>query len=141
MAMASVQAGLAFSNAILGAVHAMSHAIGGRFQLPHGEVNAILLPYVMEFNYIATPKKFMQMAELFGESIDGMSPGRAGRKAIDYVKELSLEIGAPQRLSEMGLTEEDAAIIGQVAVEDACMITNPRDITVADVERLIKLAL
>ncbi|RKJ13167.1 iron-containing alcohol dehydrogenase, partial [Butyricicoccus sp. 1XD8-22] len=55
MAMASVQAGLAFSNAILGAVHAMSHAIGGRFLLPHGDVNAILLPYVMEFNYLACP--------------------------------------------------------------------------------------
>src|SRR5699024_3362876 len=60
MAMASLQAGLAFSNAILGAVHAMSHAIGGKFLLPHGDVNAILLPYVMEYNYVAAPEKFME---------------------------------------------------------------------------------
>ncbi|ONK24785.1 alcohol dehydrogenase [Bacillus sp. VT-16-64] len=136
MAMASVQAGLAFSNAILGAVHAMSHAIGGRFLLPHGDVNAILLPYVMEFNYLACPEKFYQIAELFGE--DGR---HSGKKAIEYVKQLSLDIGASQRLSDMGLQNSDAAIIGQVAIEDACMITNPRDITAADVERLFKLAL
>lgn len=120
MAMASVQAGLAFSNAILGAVHAMSHAIGGRFLLPHGDVNAILLPYVMEFNYLACPEKFYQIAELFGE--DGR---HSGKKAIEYVKQLSLDIGASQRLSDMGLQNSDAAIIGQVAIEDACMITNP----------------
>lgn len=141
MAMASLQAGLAFSNAILGAVHAMSHAIGGRFLLPHGDVNAILLPYVMEFNYLAVPNKFQQIAELFGEDIRGMTPSHAGRKAIDYVKTLSIEIGAPQRLSEMGLQETDASFISKVAIGDACMITNPRDIAVADVERLFNRAL
>ncbi len=141
MAMASVQAGLAFSNAILGAVHAMSHAIGGRFLLPHGDVNAILLPYVMEFNYLACPEKFLQIAELFGEEVSSRTTIDSGQRAIEYVKKLSVDIGAPQRLSEMGLSESDAAIIGQVAIEDACMITNPRDITAADVERLFKLAL
>ncbi|RST72514.1 iron-containing alcohol dehydrogenase [Siminovitchia acidinfaciens] len=141
MAMASVQAGLAFSNAILGAVHAMSHAIGGRFLLPHGDVNAILLPYVMEFNYLACPEKFFQIAELFGEETSSRSMMDAGQRAIEYVKKLSVDIGAPQRLSEMGLSESHAPIIGQVAIEDACMITNPRDITATDVERLFKLAL
>ncbi len=141
MAMASVQAGLAFSNAILGAVHAMSHAIGGRFLLPHGDVNAILLPYVMEFNYLASPEKFLQIAELFGQEVSSRATIDAGQRAIEYVKKLSVDIGAPQRLSDMGLTESDASIIGQVAIEDACMITNPRDITAADVERLFKLAL
>lgn len=141
MAMASVQAGLAFSNAILGAVHAMSHAIGGRFFLPHGDVNAILLPYVMEFNYLACPEKFLQIAELFGEDSSSHSLLHSGKKAIEYVKQLSLDIGAPQRLSEMGLNESDASIISKVAIEDACMITNPRDITATDVERLFKLAL
>ncbi|RWR07831.1 iron-containing alcohol dehydrogenase [Siminovitchia fortis] len=141
MAMASVQAGLAFSNAILGAVHAMSHAIGGRFLLPHGDVNAILLPYVMEFNYLACPEKFLQIAELFGEESSRRSTIDSGLRAIEYVKKLSADIGAPRRLSEMGLSESDAPIVGQVAIEDACMITNPRDITAADVERLFKLAL
>lgn len=141
MAMASLQAGLAFSNAILGAVHAMSHSIGGRYPMLHGDVNAVLLPYVMEFNFLAAPRKFQEIAELLGENIEGLSASEAGRKAIDYVKELSLDIGAPQRLSEMGFEEEMIGAISELALNDACMITNPRDITAADVEALLRKAL
>jgi alcohol dehydrogenase class IV len=141
MAMASLQAGLAFSNAILGAVHAMSHSIGGRYPMLHGDVNAVLLPYVMEFNLLAAPKKFQEIAKLLGEKIDDLSPSEAGRKAIESVKQLSLDIGAPQRLSEMGFEEEMIATISELALNDACMITNPRDINVADVEALLRKAL
>ncbi len=141
MAMASLQAGLAFSNAILGAVHAMSHAIGGRFPLLHGEVNAVLLPHVMEFNFLAAPRKFMTIAQLFGEDTQHMSHIEAGKKAIDYVKTLSLEIGAPQRLSHLGIEEKALAEMSQIALDDACMITNPRDITIQEVERLFRQAL
>lgn len=141
MAMASLQAGLAFSNAILGAVHAMSHAIGGRFPMSHGEVNAIFLPYVMEYNLIASPKRFMNIAELMGQDVRGMTEVEAGKKAIKQVKELSKDIGAPQRLSEMGLTEKDISSMSQIALEDACMITNPRDMTLRDIEYLFSQAL
>lgn len=141
MAMASLQAGLAFSNAILGAVHAMSHAIGGHFLLPHGDVNAILLPYVMEFNYLASPEKFAKIAEIFGEEKHTINVLNAGEKSVQYVKQLSKDIGAPQRLSEFGLTEKDASVISKHALEDACMITNPRDISLEDVERIFKSAL
>lgn len=72
MAMASLQAGLAFSNAILGAAHAISHAIGGRFPLPHGEINAILLPHIMDFNFIAVPKRFTEIAEIMGIDTRGI---------------------------------------------------------------------
>ncbi len=141
MAMASVQAGLAFSNAILGAVHAMSHAIGGQFLLPHGDVNAILLPYVMEFNYIASPDKFARIATLLGREGICKSFTHPGEAAVHLVRQLASEIGAPQRLSEMNLSEHDAEKISTYAIEDACMITNPRDITVKDVERLFIQAL
>lgn len=141
MAMASLQAGLAFSNAILGAVHAMSHSIGGRYPMLHGDVNAVLLPYVMEFNLLATPRKFQGIATLLGETIDGLSPSEAGKKAIENVKQLSLDIGAPQRLSEMGFEEEMIMAISELALNDACMITNPRDISAADVEALLRKAL
>ncbi|SEM22099.1 1,3-propanediol dehydrogenase [Mesobacillus persicus] len=141
MAMASLQAGLAFSNAILGAVHAMSHSIGGRYPMLHGDVNAVLLPIVMEFNLLAAPRKFQEIAALLGENIEGLSASEAGRKAIEYVKELSLDIGAPQRLSEMGFEEEMIGAISELALNDACMITNPRDITASDVEALLRKAL
>ncbi|MEI3613393.1 iron-containing alcohol dehydrogenase [Pseudogracilibacillus sp. SO30301A] len=141
MAMASLQAGLAFSNAILGAVHAMSHAIGGRFLLPHGDVNSILLPHVMEFNFIASPRKFAKIAELFGESKLNLNVMNAGDIAVNHVRQLSKDINAPQRLSQFGLTEDDASKISQHALEDACMITNPRDISLIDIEKLFKSAL
>ena len=138
MAMASLQAGLAFSNAILGAAHAISHAIGGRFPLPHGEINAILLPYVMDFNFIAAPRRFIDIAELMGIDSRGLTQREAGNAAIKFVKELSVDIGIPKRLREVGITEEIIDEISQTALEDACMITNPRDMTIEQVKSLLK---
>ncbi|WP_082235456.1 iron-containing alcohol dehydrogenase [Halobacillus massiliensis] len=141
MAMASLQAGLAFSNAILGAVHAMAHAIGGRFPLAHGEINAVLLPYVMEYNLIAVPKHLAHIAEVMGEDTRGLTVMEAGRKSISHVKQLAQDIGTPKRFSEMGLEEAAIPIMSKVALEDACMITNPRDVTVQDIDELFRRAL
>ncbi|MFT9846288.1 iron-containing alcohol dehydrogenase [Aneurinibacillus sp. REN35] len=141
MAMASLQAGLAFSNAILGAVHAMAHAVGGYLDMPHGKLNAILLPYVMEYNYLATPERFMHIAELMGQSIAGMTVAEAGKRAIYQVKQLAEEIGIPQRLADIGLTEDLILQMSQAASEDACLITNPRDMTVTELESLFRKAL
>lgn len=141
MAMASLQAGLAFSNAILGAAHAISHAIGGQLLLPHGEINAILLPYVMDFNFIASPRRFTEIAEFMGIDTRTMTQREAGNAAIQFVKELSMDIGTPQRLREVGIGEEMIDVTSQVALEDACMITNPRDMTLEQVKTLLKNAL
>lgn len=140
MAMASLQAGLAFSNAILGAVHAMSHAIGGKYPILHGDVNSILLPHVMEYNLLANPKKFADIALFLGIDIRGMSDMEAGKKAIEYVKNLTLDIGAPQRLSDIGLEKEEIRKMSLIALHDACMITNPRDVTVEDIEEIFRKA-
>ncbi|MBB5324015.1 1,3-propanediol dehydrogenase [Anoxybacillus tepidamans] len=140
MAMASLQAGLAFSNAILGAVHAMSHAVGGKYYLLHGDVNSILLPHVMEYNLLANPKKFADIALFLGVDTRGMPYMEAGKKAIEYVKQLTIEIGAPQRLSDIGVEKEEIRKMSLVALHDACMITNPRDITVEDIEEIFRKA-
>ncbi|KAA9026435.1 iron-containing alcohol dehydrogenase [Niallia endozanthoxylica] len=141
MAMASLHAGLAFSNAILGAVHAISHAIGGRYPMMHGDLNAVLLPHVMEFNLLANPVRFKEIAKLLGANITGLSTTEAGKRGIEYVKQLSVEIGAPQHLSEMGFEEHMINEISQIALQDACMITNPRDITAEDVVKILQKAL
>lgn len=141
MAIASLQAGLAFSNAILGAVHAMSHAIGGRYPMLHGDVNAVLLPYVMDFNLLANPSRFREIAQFLGEEVSHLTPSESGKRAIDFVKNLSLDIGAPQKLSEMGFEEHMIEEISEIALHDACMITNPRDVTTKDVENLLRKAL
>ncbi|HJV46424.1 MAG TPA: iron-containing alcohol dehydrogenase [Bacillota bacterium] len=141
IAMASLQAGIAFSNAILGAVHAMSHQLGGLLDTPHGESNAILLPYVMEYNYIACPKKYKKMAEAFGESTEGLGFNQAAKSAIKAVKELARDLEIPESLSNLGLQEEQLDTLSQNAAQDACMFTNPRDMKVEDIKMLFKQAL
>lgn len=141
MAMASLQAGLAFSNAILGAAHAISHAIGGKYLLPHGEINSILLPHVMEFNRIAAPARFSHIAEMMGMDIRALSEQQAGNAAIQFVKELANDIGTPKSLAEVGIKSEMIDTISQTALADACMITNPRDMTLEQVKNLIMKAL
>lgn len=140
MAMASLQAGLAFSNAILGAVHAMSHAVGGKYPVLHGDINSILLPHVMEYNLLANPKKFADIAAFLGVDIRGLSHMEAGRKAIECIKQLTMEIDAPQRLSDIGLEKDEIPHMSLVALDDACMITNPRDATAEDIEEIFRRA-
>lgn len=141
MAMASLHAGLAFSNAILGAVHAMAHAIGGRYPFLHGDINAVLLPHVMEFNALAAPEKFKEIAELMGEDVRTLSNSSACERAIQCIRQLAIEIGAPLTLSEMGFEESSIPMISEVALVDACMITNPRDISADEVRKLLRQAL
>lgn len=137
MAMASLQAGLAFSNAILGAAHAISHAIGGKMPVSHGEITAVILPYVMDFNLIAAPNRFADIAGMMGIDIRGKTQREAGREAIEFVRELASDIGAPQRLRDVGITEDMIEWASESALYDACMITNPRDVTLEQVRRLL----
>ncbi len=141
MAMASLHAGLAFSNAILGAVHAMAHQLGAVLDLPHGQVNAILLPYVMEYNLIASVRRFCDIAQAMGEDISRLSPRQAADKAVEAVRRLSQDIGIPAGLRAVGVQEEDIPRLSENAALDACLITNPRDVSVSDIEQIFRNAL
>ncbi|QRG66730.1 iron-containing alcohol dehydrogenase [Brevibacillus choshinensis] len=141
MAMASLQAGIAFSNAILGAVHAMSHQLGGYLDAPHGEVNAILLPHVLEYNYIAAPEKYRHIAECLGENTAGLSARESSRLALKAVKELSRDLDCPESLSAIGLVPEQIELLSAHALLDVCMTTNPRDMSAQDVAALFRQAL
>lgn len=141
MAMASLHSGLAFSNAILGAVHAMAHQLGAVLDLPHGQVNAILLPHVMEYNLIASVRRFCDIAQAMGEDISRLSPRQAADKAVEAVRRLSQDIGIPAGLRAVGVHEEDIPRLSENAALDACLITNPRDISVSDIEQIFRNAL
>ncbi len=136
MAMASLKAGLAFSNAILGAVHAMTHPLGGELDLPHGEANAILLPYVMEFNLPSCISRYVDIAEALGEKTSDLSERSAALKAIQAVRKLASDICIPENLSEMGLKKEVIPYLSQCAIKDACLITNPRKASAEDIEKI-----
>lgn len=141
MAMASLQAGIAFSNAILGAVHAMSHQLGGFLDAPHGEVNAILLPYVLEYNYLAVPEKYRHIAECLGENTSGLSLRDSSRLALKAVKDLARDLDIPESLSAIGLQPDQIEWLSTHALQDVCMATNPRDMTVNDVAAIFRQAL
>lgn len=104
-------------------------------------MNAILLPHVLEYNYIAAPEKYRQIAECLGENTAGLSTHAASRLTLKAVKELVSDLEVPQSLSAIGLHPEQIDLLSSLAVLDVCMTTNPRDMTVHDVATLFRQAL
>ncbi len=140
MAMASLQAGLALSNAILGLVHAMSHQLGGLLDMPHGEANSILLPYVMEFNLTSVIDKYIDIAKAMGKRIEGLERREAAQKAVEAVYELSKDVNIPAKLSDIGFDGKNLAHLSENAMKDICLVTNPRDVEVEDIISLYESA-
>lgn len=126
MAYAQYMAGIAFNNASLGYVHAMAHQLGGMYNLPHGVCNAILLPYVSEFNMISNLNRYRDIAKAMGENIEGLSTTEAARKAITAIVQLSHQLEIPGNLKQLGVKPEDFSEMADNAMKDACALTNPR---------------
>jgi alcohol dehydrogenase len=130
----SLQAGLAFSNAILGAVHAMSHSLGGFLDLPHGLCNAILVEHVVAFNYASAPERFKVIAETLGIDTRGLSGNQIRERLIQHLINLKREVGFDQTLAMHGVSLSDLPILSRHAMHDPCILTNPRESSVKDVE-------
>ena len=128
MAVAQYVAGMAFSNVGLGVVHGMAHPLGAIFDIPHGVANALLLPTVMEFNMPAALDKYVQIAKAMDVYSAGMSREEAAQAAVDAVKALSVRVGIPQHLSELGIKEEDLDRLATAAAADVCTPGNPREV-------------
>jgi len=134
MALASLQAGLAFSNASLGAVHAMAHSLGGYLDLPHGESNALLLDHVIRFNHGAAGGRYAPIARAFDVADDGEMLARA----IDALRSrCGIEAGLGRRGVTHGVIDE----LAPWAAKDACLFTNPRQASVADIKTIYAEAL
>lgn len=141
MAQASLNAGLAFTNAILGATHAMSHQVGGLLDAPHGVVNGVLLPHVIRYNARATPERFVDLAVSAGLKVDGMPGEEAADLLADHVRTLADDVGVPKNLRELGVSEADIPRLALTTLDDACLSTNPRSADCHDVETLFRAAL
>lgn len=141
MAYAEFLGGMAFNNAALGYVHAMAHQLGGLYNLPHGVCNAILLPHVEQFNLIACPERFVDIAVAMGENVAGLSVREAADKAISAIRKLSADVGIPSGLSELNVKEEDFKVMAENAMKDICSFTNPRTATLDDVISIYKAAM
>ncbi len=138
MSMASLTAGLAFSNAILGATHAMTHQVDGLIDQHHGETNAAILPQVMEFNLIACPERFRDIAVAMGENVTGLSTMAAAELAVIAVKQLISDIGLAKGLGKLGLAAEFIPLLSENALKDACLVTNPRGASREDIEAIFR---
>ena len=140
MAYAQYLAGIAFNNASLGYVHAMAHQLGGYYNLPHGVCNAILLPYVEEFNLIGNLNRFRDLAEAMGEKVDGLSTGEAAAKAIQAIRTISKQVGIPANLKVLGVKPEDFEVMAENTMKDVCCLTNPRKATKEQVIEIYRRA-
>ena len=130
MALGQYMTGMAFSNVGLGVVHGMAHPLSAFYGIPHGVANAVLLPYVMEFNKDYTGEKFREIARVLGvKGVDAMREDEYRQAAIDAVRQLSLDVNIPQTLKELGVQEEDLPALAEAAMADVCTGGNPRPCT------------
>jgi 1,3-propanediol dehydrogenase len=132
---------MAFTNAILGATHAMSHQVGGLLDAPHGVINGVLLDHVIRFNAAATPERYAPLAVAAGIDAASMSAVDAAFALADHVRELADAVGVPRGLSSLGVTEAEVPRLAKGTLKDACLSTNPRQADVAEIESLFRLAL
>jgi len=137
----SMQAGLAFSNAILGAVHAMSHSLGGYLDLPHGLCNAMLLEHVVAYNYDAAPDRFRRVAETLGVECRGLSQQQIKQALFNYLSALKHNVGMGGTLGLVGVSGTDVPFLTHNALVDPCILTNPRRSNKDDVSSVYREAL
>ena len=130
----SLQAGLAFSNAILGAVHAMSHSLGGFLDLPHGLCNAILVEHVVAFNFDAAPERFKVIANALDIDTRGLTTPQIRARLIQHLIDLKQAMGFHQSLRMHGVSTSDLRTLSLHAMDDPCILTNPRESSLQDVE-------
>lgn len=141
MALGQYVTGMAFSNVGLGVVHGMAHPLSAFYDTPHGVANAVLLPYVMEFNKDYTGEKYREIARVMGvEGVDEMSQEEYRNAAIEAVRQLSKDVNIPQTLKEIGVKEEDLPALAQAAMADVCTGGNPRPCTYELVLEVYKTA-
>ncbi len=141
MGLAQYMAGMAFSNVGLGLVHGMAHPLGARYDTAHGVANALLLPYVMEYNADAAVMKYKYIAQAMGvKNTAEMNENEWCNAAVSAVKRLAERVGTPKTLCEIGVPEEDLPQLAKDASEDICTPGNPKNATEEDILKIYKKA-
>lgn len=134
MMLASTEAGMAFSNAILGAVHSMSHSVGGFLDLSHGKCNAVLIDSVINFNYDSEPERFNVIAEVFGLNFKNETFEERKKVLLEKVIEFKRNLGMIDNLGNLGIKSCDIPILAKKAYTDPNHITNPKRVSIRDIE-------
>jgi alcohol dehydrogenase class IV len=138
MVLASTIAGMGFANTRVTIVHAMSHPVSGFYGVPHGVANAVLLPYVMEFNLIGNAARFADIARALGEDTAGLTAMEAARLSVSAVRELSWDVGIPETFEDYGVTEEHLEAMIEDTFKSGNVPLNPVRVTRQDVDRIYR---
>lgn len=135
---ASCMAGAAFNNSGLGLVHAMAHALGARFKVPHGRSNAILLPYVLKFNAARAYLGYARLGRTIG--LAKGDPIKESQAFIAAVEELNRTLEVPSNVREAAIDpveyEKSIPLMASQAMSDICLQTNPTPVTPKDIEKI-----
>ena len=142
MHIAQCLAGMAFSNALLGIVHSMAHKSGAVFHIPHGCLNAIYLPYVIDYNKTVCADRYAEIARFIG--LEGKTDHELTDSLREFINGMNKQLNIPSTLKEYGVTEEDflqnVDRISNNAVLDACTGSNPRETKAGDFKKLFEAA-
>ena len=140
MATAQYIAGMGFSNVGLGLVHGMAHPLGAFYDIPHGFANALLLPYIMEYNMEGCIKKYKDIAIAMGAEVSKLSDFEAANVAVTMVKNLAISVNIPQHLEDLGVKEEELEALAIAAYSDVCTPGNPKTTSIEDILRIYRKA-
>ena len=140
MLLGSLIAGICFGNSDIAGVHCMGEAMGGLYDMPHGVSMAIMLPHVMEYNYVACIDKFADIAEALGENVDGLSKRDAAHKAVEAVFKLNEDLEIPT-FSQSGAKAEDIDELAERSAVNVSVDSNPRKADAAAFRRIFENAL
>jgi alcohol dehydrogenase class IV len=142
MSLASLMAGVAFTNAGLGATHAIAMATGAVHHTPHGVTIALTLPEVMRFNATSAADRYAEIARLLGEDVSGKSRDDAAEAAATAVENVAADVGIAGGLSSLGIGEGDVAHLAERASRlERLLAGNPRRVTEEDLEGIIRRSL
>jgi len=141
MALGSFYGGLCLTNASVTAVHAVSFPLGADYHVPHGIANAVMLPYVMRFNYVASLERFSRLAELMGENIASLSLREAAERSVIAVETLMKDINVPRSLQELDIPKDAIPSLAERALTVQRLLgNNPRAIKIADLINIYEQA-
>jgi alcohol dehydrogenase class IV len=139
MSLGSTMAALGFSNAGLGAAHALAYPVASEHHTPHGLTVALLLPEVMRFNATSAPQRYTDIARLMGKHVEGSDERVAAEMAADAVAELAADVGLPDGLAAVGVTEDELAGFAEDTMQlQRLLVGNPRRLTATDVEEIFR---
>ena len=137
MALAATMAGMAFTSGGLGAVHALSNVLGVRYHLSHGRSNAVMLPYVVDYNKIGNLNKYAHIAQAMGENIEGLFAYQAAEKLVTSINRLLELLSIPNKISAYGASREDIPMLVEGGMKlSRLFVPNPRNLTEEDVKNI-----